>query len=124
MKRLSRLACIGCFAVVATLAGPQLSSAAPMSAPTDIAASGIAEQVHWRGYRHCHWRGGYRRCHGGQYYGGTYWGGPGLYFGRGWGRRGWVNRGWGNRGWGNRGWGRGGFAHRGFGGRGGWGGRR
>lgn len=37
-------------------------------------ATGVV-QVHWRGYRHCHWRHGWRRCHGGYY--GYY--GPGVY---------------------------------------------
>lgn len=45
----------------------------------------IRQPVHWRGFRHCHWRHGWRRCHGGyRHYGFSpypYWGwGPGIYF--------------------------------------------
>jgi len=37
-------------------------------APDTSAERSNLEQVHWRRYRHCHWRYGYRRCHGGYAY--------------------------------------------------------
>jgi hypothetical protein len=66
-------------AAVAVLGFAASANAAPVSSaalqgglsPT----SGLAEQVDYRGYRHCHWRGGFRRCHGG--YGNRY-SGPGI----------------------------------------------
>jgi hypothetical protein len=70
------------------------SQASPLGAATSLKIEGTAaaQPVHWRGYRHCHWRMGDRWCHGGRYYRSR---GPGvrLYIGpsrRGWrGRRGW-----------------------------------
>ena len=60
------------------------ASAAPSGlegAKSPNVSTSIAEKVHWRRYRHCHWRRGYRRCHGHRYY--RRWGGPGfsLYIG-------------------------------------------
>jgi hypothetical protein len=65
------------------------ASAAPLGNVEELRADGATtsalQPVHWRRYRHCHWRHGYRRCHGG--YGRRYGYGyaPGLYlnFGRG-----------------------------------------
>jgi len=59
-------------------------SAAPvgtgaLAAATERAApAGGLETVHYRPYRHCHWRYGRRWCHGPHYYG--YYG-----YGPGWG---------------------------------------
>lgn len=54
------------------------ANAGPLSSATVnggvSSTSGIAEQVHDRGYRHCHWRGGFERCHGG--YGYRHYDGP------------------------------------------------
>jgi hypothetical protein len=45
----------------------------------------VAQPVHYRGFRHCHRRWGYRRCHGGYAYGYR----PGVFIGFGTGRRHW-----------------------------------
>jgi hypothetical protein len=61
------------------LAAP--ASAAPLAAGALAAATqsstGLIAEVHYRPYRHCHWRYGRRWCHGPHYYGG--WGGYGYY---------------------------------------------
>jgi hypothetical protein len=85
-------------AVAASIAGLLLvgsvsASSAPLANADTLRQAGLAptniEQVHWRGYRHCHWRYGYRRCHGGHYYRPyPYWGwGPGIHFRFGGGHR-------------------------------------
>ena len=60
------------------------ASAAPLGAVALQAAAqsdSAAQQVHWRGYRHCHWRHGRRYCHG-RRYGRVYgWPGVGIYVG-------------------------------------------
>jgi hypothetical protein len=62
---------------------PMPATAAPLSPPAKASVSGkITSPVHYRPYRHCHRRHGYRRCHGGY----AYYGGPGIYLGFG-GRR-------------------------------------
>ncbi len=83
-------------AVVLGLAGAAATpaSAAPIgnvAALPDRTVTGanpLLEPVHWRRWRHCHWRHGWRRCHGGYrrhyrhyYYGGYpyYYGGPSIY---------------------------------------------
>ena len=57
--------------------------AAPVSPAHNIGVTQkLTEAVHYRGYRHCHWRYGHRRCHGGYaYYG------PSIYLGFRSGRR-------------------------------------
>lgn len=61
-------------------AGP-VSSGALMNGLSNT--SSLAEQVHYRPFRHCHWRRGIRRCHSGYgYYGPRrygYYGGPSIY---------------------------------------------
>jgi len=37
---------------------------APKALDPGAATNPGLEQVHWRPYRHCHWRRGYRWCHG------------------------------------------------------------
>ncbi len=57
--------------------------AAPVSPTHGFATTQkLTENVHYRGYRHCHRRYGRRRCHGGY----AYYGGPSIYLGFG-GRR-------------------------------------
>jgi len=81
-------------AVAALVGALGLGSLPARSMPVaaNLGALGLAHQggsslqrVHWRGFRHCHWRHGWRRCHGGYhhygYYPYRYWGwGPGIYF--------------------------------------------
>ena len=45
------------------------TNAAPLapSRPAVAPESSGVQNVHWRGYRHCHWRDGERWCHGGGY---------------------------------------------------------
>lgn len=59
---------------------------APMGVGTAAEESAV-QPVHYRGWRHCHWRNGNRYCHGGRRSG--YWGGPrfSIDIGPGWGRR-------------------------------------
>jgi hypothetical protein len=67
------------------LVGSVSASSAPVSNADTLRQIGLAptniEQVHWRSYRHCHWRYGWRRCHGGyaRYYRPYYYGSPGIY---------------------------------------------
>jgi hypothetical protein len=74
---LAALACL--FANAAT--------AAPLAPASDLLKNqaSVAQPVHYRGFRHCHRRWGYRRCHGGYAYGYR----PGLFIGFGAGRRHW-----------------------------------
>jgi hypothetical protein len=52
--------------------------------------SAVAEKVHWRGYRHCHRRWGYGRCHGPRHF---YRGwGPGIHLYLGPRHRHWHHR--------------------------------
>lgn len=69
-----------CFGLLAGTFGG-LIAAAPASAlpkgpvSSETGAASIVDNVHWRGWRHCHWRHGERFCHGGRRWG---WGGPGV----------------------------------------------
>ena len=73
---------ISCAAVAmglaALVAGPANAAPAGLDVlESATAASPAAKKVHWRGYRHCHWRWGHRRCHGARHY---YRGrGPGIH---------------------------------------------
>ena len=71
-----------------------LSFAGLMASPASAAPSGLgtlkeatatvdssATKVHWRRYRHCHWRHGHRRCHGRSHYRSYGLPGVGIYFG-------------------------------------------
>lgn len=40
--------------------------------------SSSIHDIHWRKYRHCHWRNGHRYCHG-KHYRRSYYGAPGIY---------------------------------------------
>jgi hypothetical protein len=73
-----------------------LSFAGLMASPASAAPSGLgtlkgattidssATKVHWRRYRHCHWRHGRRHCHGRRHYRSYGWGPSfGIYFGSG-----------------------------------------
>jgi hypothetical protein len=65
------------------------ANAAPLSNVGGLKDAGTTtslQQVHYRPYRHCHWRHGYRRCHGGYGYRYGYGYGPGVYLNFG-GRR-------------------------------------
>jgi hypothetical protein len=64
------------------VAAPVAVNAAPLTTAPQMNTSdgGAVQNVHWRSWRHCHWRHGERWCHGGggnRYYG--YGGGPGIY---------------------------------------------
>jgi hypothetical protein len=67
----------------------QFSGASAHAAPMPAAglAKSIAvdqtglQQVHWRPYRHCHWRWGRRYCHGGYRPRVGLYFGPGYYYG-------------------------------------------
>ena len=65
-----------CAGLVLTMA-PAMATAAPLSTAPAIGneASNVSN-VHWRSWRHCHWRHGERFCHGGR----RHWdnGGPGI----------------------------------------------
>jgi len=67
-------------AVMCTGGAAQATPAALIQVKPKLDSSGLA-QVHWRGYRHCHWRHGDRWCHGG-----GHWRGSGIYLDLG-GRR-------------------------------------
>jgi hypothetical protein len=66
-----------------------------MASPASAAPSGLgtlkgattfdssATKVHWRRYRHCHWRHGRRHCHGRRHYDDYGWPSFGIYFGTG-----------------------------------------
>jgi len=57
-------------AAIVGAAALHIGGAGAMAAPmagfgTSVVVDGAAlEQVHWRPYRHCHWRWGRRYCHG------------------------------------------------------------
>lgn len=78
------------FAMAGLMAVP--ASAAPIGLAA-FDAEGLtkttAEKVHWRPYRHCHWRRGERWCHGGRGYRNR---GPGINLYIGPSRRGQHNR--------------------------------
>ena len=85
------------FGLAASANAAPVSSAALQGGASTTSA--LTEHVHYRGYRHCHWRGGIRRCHGG--YGNRYSGSPGIYLRCG--NRNHGHRHHGNRHHGNRG---------------------
>jgi len=60
-------------------AAPTSATAAPLAtAPRLDASSATVTNVHWRKWRHCHWRFGERYCHGGRRWH-RGWDGPGIY---------------------------------------------
>jgi hypothetical protein len=67
------------------------AGAAPLGNTTVNTEHTQLQKVHYRNYRHCHWRNGRRWCHGGyrRGYRGNYGPGISLYIGPrwGWGRR-------------------------------------
>ncbi len=82
--------CLRACAAAAGLAWVAVSPAAAIPASPKMGAyikHADLQPVHYRRYYHCHWRHGYRRCHGfARYYDGYGYGyGPGihLHFGRG-----------------------------------------
>ncbi len=94
MKR-TRLSCT--FAAIAALvwSGPA-SALSPAGMANTVNASDVAlEQIHYRNWRHCHWRDGERFCHrGGRHYnrynGERFYGygtSPGIYLRFGGGQR-------------------------------------
>ena len=69
-------------ALAGLLAMPASAAPAGMAGLNSaVATQPAAEKVHWRPYRHCHWRRGFRRCHGGVAYYGGYGPGVQLYIG-------------------------------------------
>jgi hypothetical protein len=64
------------------------ATAAPLAASKDLLRNqaSVVQPVHYRSFRHCHRRWGYRRCHGGYAYYGYR---PGVFIGFGSGRRHW-----------------------------------
>lgn len=60
------------------VAAPTGATAAPISTAPRLDVPGGAMNVHWRGWRHCHWRYGERYCHGGRRWN-RGWDGPGIY---------------------------------------------
>lgn len=90
MRKTLLAAAVGGLLMAMGLSGP--ASAAPvgagaLAAATERAAPGGVETVHYRPYRHCHWRYGRRWCHGPHfgYYGygfGPGWGYGGGYYGK------------------------------------------
>jgi hypothetical protein len=68
------------FAVAALQFGGTAANASPMAGfAKSVTVDGAeVQQIHWRSYRHCHWRYGRRYCHGGYrpgvrlYYGPSY----------------------------------------------------
>lgn len=66
--RLLRTCAISGALALSLAAGAQALPATKALAP-GVSGNSAVEPVHYRPYRHCHWRYGYRRCHGG-YYGG------------------------------------------------------
>jgi hypothetical protein len=77
LKSLIRTAAVAGLILGAAATG---TSAAPLSSAPNIAgqSSGV-ETVHWRSWRHCHWRNGERFCHGGRRDGLYRGDGPGIY---------------------------------------------
>lgn len=72
------------FAVAALQFGGTAANAGPVVAgfaKSTVVDRAELQQVHYRPYRHCHWRWGRRYCHGG------YRPGVGLYFGPGYRHR-------------------------------------
>jgi hypothetical protein len=78
---------IGLAAIV--MAAPSHSSPLGAAKSLKIDTPAASQPVHWRGYRHCHWRMGDRWCHGRRYYRS----GPGINLYIGPSRRGWRHRG-------------------------------
>lgn len=67
------------FAGIVFVIAPTAASAAPLAtAPPLAGQSSDVENIHWRGWRHCHWRHGDRFCHGGRRWGRDF-DGPGIY---------------------------------------------
>jgi hypothetical protein len=94
MRKLTMMALSAVVLGLAGAAGTPASAApignvATLPDRTVTGANPLLDKVHWRRYRHCHWRHGWRRCHGGYRrhyrhysYGGYpyYYGGPGIHF--------------------------------------------
>src|SRR4051794_19433389 len=55
----------GALTALGLAAGSAQALPAPKALDNGVSGSTGLEQVHYRGFRHCHWRYGYRRCHGG-----------------------------------------------------------
>jgi hypothetical protein len=86
---LKKLLAVAAFAASACFTST-VASAAPIAPAKDVLrgqTAGLTDQVHYRGFRHCHNRWGHRRCHGGYSY--YRYGGPSIYLGFGGGRRHW-----------------------------------
>lgn len=84
MRRLTLGMIAGAALLALGMAAP--ASAAPLGAATAAAVQPAAtngiEKVHYRRYRHCHYRYGKRWCHGGKrYYNGYYSPGVNIYIG-------------------------------------------
>jgi hypothetical protein len=64
-----------------TLLSPTADAAVVPALPgyDKAAADSPAIDVHYRNYRHCHWRYGERWCHGHRRHLGIYGGGPSIY---------------------------------------------
>lgn len=58
--------------MTSAIAGPLPTSA------TKPHVNGISQEVHYRDFRHCHWRHGHRWCHGGYRYYNDYGYSPGI----------------------------------------------
>ena len=62
MKASLVLAALAAFLVVGSTSS-QATPAGPISRSVEQSSS-LLQPVHWRRWRHCHWRAGWRRCHG------------------------------------------------------------
>ncbi len=73
------------FAAVTSLSFAGSANALPaVPNGVNVDQSSQLEQVHYRGYRHCHWRHGHRHCHGGRAYRSYgYTPGVSIYIGKG-----------------------------------------
>ena len=63
MKASLVVAALAAFLITGSTSSQALP-AGPISKSIQQNSSSVLEPVHWRRWRHCHWRRGWRRCHG------------------------------------------------------------